>query len=333
MNYLSNENITPPPSIISSLKTGFDITASHISIILFPVLLDIFLWFGPHLRVDTYFSKLLTQYNAFVHEYAVPVAEAQVYQEMMNGLISLDINLFSFLRTFPIGVSSLMRQAFPSQTPLGEPTFYQINSAFTFSLWAIGLTLIGWFMGSLYFAWVAKTSLQDEEQNFVWAIKVTLQATLLALIWTIIFFAFGTPLLLIFLVFAQINASLAQFALIFLALFAMWIIVPVFFSTHGIYTKGENLFRSMLSSFHLARFTLPISSFFIISVVILSLGFDILWLTPSSSSWMLLVGILGHAFITTSLLAASFIYYRNMNIWLEALLEILDSKKTTSAQA
>ena len=61
MKFLHDEEITPPPGIISSLKTGFDITTSHISIILFPVLLDVFLWFGPHLRVDTYFSKLLVK--------------------------------------------------------------------------------------------------------------------------------------------------------------------------------------------------------------------------------------------------------------------------------
>jgi hypothetical protein len=47
---------------------------------------------------------------------------------------------------------------------------------------------------------------------------------------------------------------------------------------------------------------------------------------------MLLLGIFGHAFITTALLAASFIYYRDMNAWLETLLEKLKSKKS-SAQA
>ncbi len=34
-----------------------------------------------------------------------------------------------------------------------------------------------------------------------------------------------------------------------------------------------------------------------------------------------LVGIAGHAFVTTALLAASFIYYRDMNNWLEIVFE------------
>ncbi len=83
----------------------------------------------------------------------------------------------------------------------------------------------------------------------------------------------------------------------------------------------------MLSSIYLSRFTLPTSSFFVISVIILSQGFNFLWLTPSSDSWMLLVGIFGHAFVTTALLAASFVYYRDMSTWFESFLEKLKTKE------
>ncbi len=332
MKFLNSDEITPPPGIISSLKSGFDITATHIGIILFPVLLDVFLWLGPRLSVGNLIQKLFIQLDLLAREEVASVAEIQSIQESLEKLLSLDINLFSILRTFPIGVSSLMGQALPTQSPLGEASSYQIGSAFTFFFWLIGLTFIGWVLGSLYFAWVAKMTLQNEEHNFLWIGKAILQATLLAIFWIIILFLVGTPLLLVFSIFMQINANLAQIALLFLAFFAMWIIVPIFFSAHGIFDKSENLFRSMLSSFHLSRFTLPTSSFFVISVVVLSQGFNILWLTPPNSSWMMLVGILGHAFITTSLLAASFIYYHDMNIWLETLLEILDTK-ATSAQA
>ncbi len=332
MKFLNDEKISPPPGVISSLKSGFDITANNIGIIFFPVLLDIFLWFGPHLRMENLLRALLTQFDVLARENLVPVAEIQRIQESLGELASLGINLFSILRTFPIGVSSLMNHVFPSLTPLGEPISYQVESAFSFFLWTSGLTLTGWLLGSLYFAWVAKVSLQGKEQNLLWAGKAVFQATLLAVVWSIILIMLGVPLLLIFSIFMQINASLAQVALIFLAFFAMWVIVPFFFSAHGIFAKKENLIRSMLSSFHLSRFTLPTSSFFVISILILSQGFNILWLTPSDSSWMLLVSVLGHAFITTSALAASFIYYRDMNSWLEVLLEKINSK-ATSAQA
>jgi hypothetical protein len=43
----------------------------------------------------------------------------------------------------------------------------------------------------------------------------------------------------------------------------------------------------------------------------------------------MLVGIFGHAFVTTALLAASFIYYRDMNAWLEVALDRFKTKATT----
>jgi hypothetical protein len=60
---------------------------------------------------------------------------------------------------------------------------------------------------------------------------------------------------------------------------------------------------------------------FVLSVFLLSRGLSYLWLIPGGDSWMMLVGILGHAFISTTLLAASFVYYRDMNDWLQNVYE------------
>jgi hypothetical protein len=42
---------------------------------------------------------------------------------------------------------------------------------------------------------------------------------------------------------------------------------------------------------------------------------------------MTLLGIFGHSFVTTALLAASFIYYRDMSAWLQIVLERLRSSR------
>jgi hypothetical protein len=332
MKFLNTEEVPPPPGIFSSIKAGFDITANKPSIMLLPVLLDLFLWLGPKLQINGLLRVLLRQIEIFAKEGTTPPADVQRVKETLDNLIALDVNLFGILRTVPIGVSSLLGKNASPHTPLGTPVAYQIESAFVFLL-AVGVLLfIGWGLGSVYFAWVARVALKETEKLPKWFGRTVLQTVLLAVFLTIILLAFGFPMAIVFSLFVQINPTLAQIALFLFALFAMWLIVPVFFVAHGIFVKKENLFRSMLSSFHLSRFTLPTSSFFVISVIILSQGFNILWLTPSSGSWMLLLGIFGHAFITTALLAASFIYYRDMNAWLETLLEKLKSKKS-SAQA
>jgi hypothetical protein len=64
-------------------------------------------------------------------------------------------------------------------------------------------------------------------------------------------------------------------------------------------------------------------------VLLIGIGLNFVWNIPSSESWMTLVGIAGHAFVTTSLLAASFIYYRDMQAWLQTVFEKLKANIPT----
>jgi hypothetical protein len=105
--------------------------------------------------------------------------------------------------------------------------------------------------------------------------------------------------------------------------------VPIFFAPHGIFLRGQNAFYSIYASLRLTRFTMPTSSMFVLAVFVISQGLNYLWAVPADDSWMTLVGIVGHAFVTTALLASSFIYYRDMNAWLETVFERL--KPNTAA--
>ena len=133
----------------------------------------------------------------------------------------------------------------------------------------------------------------------------------------------GMPLMVVLAFVISASPSLGQGLLLLLGLLSMWLIVPIFFTPHGIFMRQQNAFLSIYTSLRMARYTLPTSSLFVLSVVLIAYGLNFLWNIPSSDSWMSLVGIAGHAFITTSLLAASFIYYRDMQVWLETVLEKL----------
>ena len=136
-------------------------------------------------------------------------------------------------------------------------------------------------------------------------------------------YGLGIPLLLIFSLLAALSPLIAQGMLLFLVVISMWLIVPLFFTPHGIFMRQENVFKSIVNSLKMARFTLPTSSMFVLAVFVISQGLNFLWAVPEDNSWMTAVGIAGHAFVTTALLAASFIYYRDMNAWLEIVFERL----------
>jgi len=130
----------------------------------------------------------------------------------------------------------------------------------------------------------------------------------------------------------SISSTLGQIIFFVGALLLVWLIIPVFFSVHGIFILQLDAFRSILGSLRMVRFTLPNTGLFLLMFVIINTGMNFLWNTPSDNSWWMLVGIAGHAFVSTALLAASFIYYRDINAWLTAVLDQLQ-KRTTSVKA
>ena len=83
----------------------------------------------------------------------------------------------------------------------------------------------------------------------------------------------------------------------------------------------------------MVRYSLPNIGWFSMLVIVLGQGMDMIWHIAPANTWMTLVGIFGHAFVSTSLLAASFFYYRDINLWIESALQWLKSNNTSSARA
>ena len=324
------ETLPPPPGVVGSLRAGFDAIASHLAVILVPLAFDLFLWLGPRLHVDRLFQPAFDELSRYASYSGFPSTDLKTLQE--NSTLILEqlgqFNLLSALRTFPIGVFSLMSGAMPNQTPLGAPSVIQIDSIFTLLGWIVLLTFIGWMCGGLFFRWVslvvdASKPLENRISQSI------LQTMLMSVTYFVLGIMLGTPLLIVLALIMAASPLLAQGLLLVLGLLSMWLVVPIFFSPHGIFMRRQNAFSSIYTSLRMARFTMPTSSLFVLSVLLIAYGLNYLWNIPSSDSWMALVGIAGHAFVTTSLLAASFIYYRDMQAWLQTVFEKLKANLPT----
>ena len=182
------------------------------------------------------------------------------------------------------------------------------------------LVPLGWIGGGLYFRQVARSILGEDEANISF-LNVIFQTILLSLIWLVAMVIIFIPLVMVLGVFTLINPLLANIAVFVILFLSFWVIVPLFFIPHGIFVRNQNAFYSIYSSLRLTRFSLPTSGMFVLSAFLLSRGLDVLWSAPQTDSWLTLVGFAGHAFITTVLLAASFIYYRDMTDWLKNVYE------------
>ncbi len=316
------EPFPPPPGVIGSIKQGFDAVSMHLTAILLPLALDLLLWFGPRLSVKEYYQAILPQLE---HEWkALGFSAAQVqaavegYRTQVGYLDGL--NLMSLLRTFPIGIASLLSGTAPQATPLGQPQVVQVGSLGHIFLLMVMLTLLGWLGGALYFRWVASLVAPEGAVLNARSVVSSLALSGLAFLAMVVV---GVPLFVVIYLLSALSPAIGQVALLFLGFIGLWLIVPFFFAAHGIFMRSQGALASVLSGLRMARFSLPTSGLFVLSVLFISLGLNYLWAIPRANSWMLLVGILGHAFITTALLAASFIFYRDTNAWLLKVFERL----------
>lgn len=333
MNVQKTETLPPPPGVIGSLRAGFDVVSNHVWLIFLPIALDVFLWLGPRLSVGELYSSMISRLLEFTTVRPFSAQEIKTLTEF--GEIFGRFNWLSWVRTFPIGISSIeafgLPEELPLQTPLGVQEIIQSSSLLHWFAWTTLLGLAGWILGSLYFRWVSVTALGEEEAG-IGPLRALTQTILLSVIWVGGLMLIIVPLSFVLALLNMISPSLSNGVLFVFLILSYWLIVPLFFMPHGIFTRKQNALYSAFTSLRMSRFTLPTSGMFVFSVFVLARGLNYLWNVPENDSWMRLVGIAGHAFITTALLAASFVYYRDMNVWLQDVLDKMQQKQGVPTQ-
>jgi hypothetical protein len=96
-----------------------------------------------------------------------------------------------------------------------------------------------------------------------------------------------------------------------------WLFFPLIFSAHGIFVYRDKMSVSVMKSVQLTRITMPSTTLFLLVGFLITQGLDIIWRWPDESSLLMLVGLAGHAFVSTAILAASFVYYRDATLWVQ----------------
>ena len=111
--------------------------------------------------------------------------------------------------------------------------------------------------------------------------------------------------------------GLGSLPLFILGVILVWLLLPLAFSPHGIFISQQSAWVSITTSIKLVRAYLPGTGLFFLIAIVVSQGLDMLWSTPATSDWLTAVGIFGHAFISSGVLAASFIYYAKGLEWMQ----------------
>lgn len=291
-----------PPGIIATLSAGFELTTSHLWLLILPITLDVFYWLGPRLSIQN-----LVKQNAALFSGNQSVA---AFFEQTIELASR-FNLFTSLSLPLIGIPALMNGPTPVQTPL-TPAIYEIEDPFTWLLLFAVFTLLGLTLTAFYLNLIAG-SLRDAKVTFhfteLLGATVRNSIGLLFLGILFVFMAIGVtvPLLPVALLLGQFSGGLFTSVL---TLGVVLIVTFLCFSVPGIVLNKQSVTRAIIQSIQIVRQNLLSTITLLLLLFLIGSGMNILWLLADYGSWLTLVSIAGHAFINTALYGTLFVFYQ-----------------------
>ncbi len=322
MNTTNHQVISGPPRLLQSIVAGFDSISNHIALLLFPIGLDLLIWFAPRVRVKELVDALI---GATVSQSLRLASDPETVELLKSAqefwaLITERFNLLVMLRTYPVGIPSLMSAVLPLDVPVGQAIYWEVPSFVGVLGIMLSLMLLGVVLGTLYFYTVSQAAVSNDiawrniVKDWPW---LSGQVLLLAIAWIVLLVAISIPASFAISLSALVSAGLGQCVVFLFSVFLVWVLFPLLFSPHGIFVYRLSAWQAIKRSIQITKMTLPMTSLFFLSIFLLSQALDMLWRVPAENSWLMLLGIGGHAFVATGLLAASFIYYFETDQWLQ----------------
>ena len=291
----TNRIVLPePPNVLKSIRTGFDAITKHLVLLLFPLGLDLILWFGPHIQIRSLIEELILEMNEVSQMFPADFARVMQEGEAIWAIAAERINLLIALRSLPVGIFSLLSSVLPIDNPIGSPIFWDLPNLGGAFLLIILIFVIGLLLGGLYFSAVRQAAIYNEVKWRPilkdWP-RVSIQSLFLSIIWVVFFLAVLVVGSCAATGITFFSVNLGQIAIILFGIISFWLIFPLFFSPHGIYVQGEKAWQSLITSVRLTNLTFMRTSLFIMLAILVNQGLNMVWQIAPEDSWLMMISL------------------------------------------
>ncbi len=347
-------------SIIDSLSKGFQTIGRHWWVILVPVVLDMFLWVGPQISIAPIIDRaagILLETDLIAEAWAEVPDLADTLRSLFDD-IAEQYNLFSLARIKTVGMPSLLVWG---GAGLNLPSAYEVIwvyfiqmidlpdllvsvSRATFltaqiwyiqneGLWliaALAIVGIGLVISTIYITLISDSLAGPDTLGAFWR-RVTRLSGRILLFWLVKIIALivlGLPFSLLISLVSLFSPNLAfLFSVSGMGALAWFSFYGVFFVA-SLVINNVSIWHALWNSLNVVLRNFWPTLWLFILINLIGGGLTILWQQLSRGSWLTVVGIVGNAYVGTSLLAGSLIFYQDRYTrWRESVAEILNQKE------
>jgi hypothetical protein len=307
-----------PTGVIETLSAGYSAVNHHLWVLLLPVLLDVFLWFGPHVSYSPLVGPAVTHATEWTRQVALGPRRAPSNPDLLNSLDASrqwlidradEVNGLGLLAWGPIGLPSTSGLAAPADD-LAFVSGWLDGAMLIGACIGVSLLLGGWFYGGLAAAssgirngpLAAGRGTPRAVIGVLGLVAVVLGTALLL----------GLPVLLLIGFTALVSPPVAVLGSVLLALAVLFASVHLFFAIDAIFVSQAGPLAAIQRSVVLVRRHLRPSIALIVLTWLILAGMDRVWDVLASSlqsPYGVVLGILGNAYIASGLIAAGMIFY------------------------
>ena len=295
------------PGVIDTLSDGYGVVNRHPWIVLFPILIDLFLWLGPQLSA----SRLISQ--------ALPLLQAgrvdrlQVQDAQLKELVELaeGFNLLSILAPTFVGIPSRMA-AVGIRDPL-----HSVPVDSWLSVWwiLVGGSLAGLLLGSLYYAAIAagvRESGLAPLRLLGGALRGWTRVLGFLLLLVGLSLLLGLPMLFLLVGARLVSEPLMSLVASLLMTALVWVWIYLYFVPNAIFLSQVGPLQAIKQSVAVVRlgFWTALAIMLLIAVILAGMGRIWDFAEGLADPWGLGLGIVGNAYIASGLIAASMRFYR-----------------------
>jgi hypothetical protein len=344
------------------LGHGFQAVARRWWLILIPILLDTLLWAGPHVSVYGLAQEAIQTFESELS--GLSTQETDEWFDVFRGALieaAAEYNALSALRVGMLGVPSLLiwggaRLGSPSPyeglwvsflrmidmpdllVPVSAADFvslgtWEVESQGAWLLLVIGLSLVGTAIGCIYMTALWQGTEPEAERTHFWSrvAKLGRRFVLFWLLRALVLALLGIPFVFALALLGMLSPQVALlFASITIGL-ATWLSFYGTFVLASLVVNETSIWRAIWNSIGVVLRNFWSTLWLFILINLIGGGLMILWQQVSRGAWTVFA-IVGNAYVGTSLIAASLLFYRDRYVrWQEAVADMLaqQEKQTT----